>query len=118
MHEWKRPAFRPTYHALAWALVAAVAVQVFLAGLAISGDPSWWRVHGISGHLALYVALALLVLAWAGGGGRRALAPAAVAFGLVFAQSVLINLPTAWLRALHPVNALAIFALAFVAARR
>ena len=115
-HEWTRPRLRPATRAAAWALVAAVALQVFFAGLAVTGDPTWWPVHAVFGHLVTYVALAAAVLAWLAGAPGRIRTMAWIAFGLVFAQSVFIHLPTAWLRAIHPVNALAVFALALFAA--
>lgn len=36
---------RAAFRVLAWALVASVAVQVTLAGVAVMSDPAWWSWH-------------------------------------------------------------------------
>jgi hypothetical protein len=105
-------------HVLAcWLLVGAIAVQVFLAGAAMpnfggSGD---FGAHAEFGFTVVgLLALAVVLSAVAAGVDRRG---TAIAFGLLLLYFVQTALPA--LRgtlpeaaALHPVNALLLFALA------
>jgi Family of unknown function (DUF6220) len=114
-------AMRWTYVVFAWLILAAVIVQFFLAGIGVFGGPGGFEAHVTLGYSLLLVTLIGLVLAFAARlpwstTGLTALLPV-----LIVVQSLLI---TAWhgglplVAALHPVNGLAIFALAgFLALR-
>jgi len=114
---------RRLHLAAAWLFVAAIVIQVFLAGAAIanlggSGDFATHREFGYS--VVGLVALAVLITAVAGGLPRRQIG---ISFGLLVLYIVQTLLPTfkstvSWVAALHPVNALLLFALAIWVARR
>jgi hypothetical protein len=116
-----RPA-RAVYTALAWLFVAGVTVQVFLAGLGTLVDADRWSAHRALGMVLLLLPLAMLVAAIAGRMPRSIIAPTALAIGLIVLQPILIEISAgsavAFLRALHPVNAFAIFWLAVDLTRR
>lgn len=104
---------------LAWLFIGLVAVQVFLAGVGLfgAGDLALHRDFGYG--VAIYPIL-ILVAAWPARAGRGT---AWLAVGLLVIAQVQTVLP--WFRedlpalaALHPVNALAIFWLGLVIARR
>lgn len=106
---------------LAWAFVASVAAQVFLAGRALFADARGWPDHvwfgySVVGPLALAVALSSflaripalsVVRAW-------------LLFLAYFVQTMLpgMRMSTPLVAALHPVNALLIFWLGITVARR
>lgn len=97
---------------VAWAVVGLIALQVFLAGLAIrelGGNGSFDSHRGLGYALGLvFLALVLTAL----GSGRRRIQQSAGLLGLYVVQSILPNLdpglPLA--AALHPVNAMLMFA--------
>lgn len=101
---------------IACLFVLCVLLQVFLAGGGIFAAPAWWPMHKAFGMMISLLPLALLLLAWPGKLGRRALWFSALAFVLIGLQPVFITLPGKLdlpvLSALHPVNALIIFGLA------
>jgi hypothetical protein len=107
---------RSAYTVLAWGFAACVAVQTFLAGLAVFTDPSQWGMHVMFVHLFEYLPLLMLLFAFAGKlpGSEKWLC--AALFGLMIAQYATANIPGAG--ALHPVIALALFWLSLRAARR
>lgn len=94
----------------------AILLQVFMAGGGIFASSSWWPMHEVSGMAISVLPLLFLVLAWIGQLGRRSLWLSGLALVLVVLQSFLVTLPGTLvvpvLAALHPVNALVIFALA------
>ncbi len=105
-------------HAIAaLVFVAAIIVQVFLAGAAMlqlggSGD---FRSHVDFGYSIVGIAaLALLVTAFVAKVGRRRIGIAALLFVLYIVQTLLPaakgSIPA--ISALHPVNAMVMFALA------
>jgi len=99
---------------VAWAIVALIVVQVFLAGLAIRelGGNGSFATHAGVGY-ALGLAFLVLVLSSLGSGGRR-IRQSAGLLGLYVVQSILPNLDPGLsiAAALHPVNAAVMFALA------
>lgn len=107
-------AMRWTYLVLAWIILAAVVLQVFLAGLGVFAGPSNFETHRLFGYTLSYVMLIAFIVALAARLSRRLIILAALLPILVFLQSVFIlfreNGQSA-LAALHVVNALAIFAL-------
>jgi hypothetical protein len=114
-------AMRYVYAAAAFAFVLAVAWQVFLAGFALFGAPSWqWAAHVEFGYLAGAIPALLILCAWLSRAGRSEILLAVVT--LVMAQ-VQTFLPLAreaipWVAALHPVNAMVVFWLGVLLARR
>jgi hypothetical protein len=108
---------------LAWLFAGCIVVQVFLAGLALlnfggNGDFSLHAEFGYTGVGLL--ALAVVLTAVAAGVDRRG---TAISFGMLVLYFVQTALPALWpllpaMAALHPVNALFLFALALWYARR
>jgi len=99
---------------LAWLLVAAVLVQVLLAGLAIFGATESFALHdGFGSTVVGLLALAVLLAAVAGGLGRTAVGLSLLLLVLYVVQAALPqardSLPL--LAALHPLNAFALLAL-------
>lgn len=96
--------------------VLAILFQVFMAGGGIFASSSWWPMHEVLGMAISVLPLLFLALAWIGQLGRRSLWLSGLALVLVVLQSFLVTLPGTLgvpvLSALHPVNALVIFALA------
>jgi Family of unknown function (DUF6220) len=108
-------AMRWTYVLYAWLILAAVVVQFFLAGLGVFAGASNFQIHATFGDILFLVMVIGLLLAFAARLPWRTIGLTALLPVLVVLQSVLI---TAWrsglpvVAALHPVNGLAIFALA------
>jgi hypothetical protein len=106
---------------VAWLFLFAIVIQVFLAGvgLFVSGIDTF-SYHRELGWLLHGGPLPILLLAWAAGPGRTTIWLSVALFVLVAFQPFLPgmrgDLPFA--AALHPVNALAIFWLAALVARR
>ena len=117
-----RQLLRQVHAWLAWAFVAAILIQVWLAGSAIPqlGGTGSWATHRDFGYGIGLLALVLLVVAIVAGMGRRRIGQAAGLLVLYVVQSSLPDLdpglPAA--AALHPVNALVMFGLGFWYARR
>ena len=109
-------------HAAAAALfVAAIVIQVFLAGVALAnlGGSGDFSAHIEFGYV--WVGLASLVLTAIA--ARRPRRDVGIAVGLLVLYIVQTMLPNArtsapWVAALHPVNALFLFGLAVWYARR
>jgi len=114
---------RRLYLAAAWLFVASIVVQVFLAGAAISnlGGSGNFDTHAAFGYTVVgLLALAVLLTAVLSGLPRREIG---IAFGLLLLYVFQTILPsfkgsTPWIAALHPVNALMLFAVAIWVAWR
>lgn len=107
--------------AIAWLLVVAVLVQVFLAGLFVFGQEQFRSGHIEFGYNGVGLAAFLVpVSAVVARSGRRQIGWSAVLFVLYIVQTALPLARTAMpvVAALHPVNALVLFALGVVVARR
>jgi low temperature requirement protein LtrA len=105
---------------VAWLFVAAIVVQVFLAGAAIAqlGGSNDFSAHRDFGYTVVgLAALAVVVTAIAARAGRRAILISVGLLALYIVQTILPNV-TGFVAALHPVNALLLFALAVWYARR
>jgi hypothetical protein len=115
-------AYLKALHAvLAWLFVAAVAVQVFLAGMFSFGDQSFRATHAEFGFTWVgFAALGVLVSALLARPGRRQVGLAALLIVLYIVQASLPGFRTTSVpvAALHPVNALLVFGLGVVVARR
>lgn len=94
-------------------LLAAIALQVFLAGMSIFADATWWQIHMLTGALIEILPLLLIALAFLGRLPRAYPLVSVLLLGQVFLQYAFIeigaNAGAPWLAALHPVNALALF---------
>ena len=110
---------RRIHLALAWAFVAGVVVQVFLAGLGVFDSPERFEVHRTWGYTLELLPILLLVLAAAGRLGRRQLIYPAALFGMFILQSVFVALRTdmPMVAALHPVNGFGILLVGVAMAR-
>jgi uncharacterized membrane protein YhaH (DUF805 family) len=109
--------------AVAGLFVVAIVVQVFLAGSALAnlGGSGNFSTHMEFGYTWIgIVALALLVTALVARRPRRDVGIVAAIFVLYVVQTMLPGARTSapWIAALHPVNALFLFALAVWYARR
>jgi uncharacterized membrane protein YoaK (UPF0700 family) len=109
--------------AAAWLFVASIVVQVFLIGTALPqlGGSNNFSDHVNFGYTYVGIAALLVVVtAVIARAGRRAIG---ISVGLLALYIVQTSLPYAkgsipWIAALHPVNALVLFALAIWYARR
>jgi hypothetical protein len=111
---------RKTFVGLAWLFVLAVAIQFLLAGLAVLGGESI-EAHRQWGFVALHlIPILMLVAAIVGRMGRYVIGLTVLLFLLVFLQPLFADpeLDPQWLRSLHVLNALFIFALGSHLARR
>jgi Family of unknown function (DUF6220) len=114
-----RPIARQLHAVIAWIFVAALVVQVWLAGRGVFESPTVFATHRDVGYTLSIFPIVLLVLGLLGGMGRRVAILAAVIFGLFILQSVLVVMreSSPAVAALHPVNGFLIVLLAVVLAR-
>lgn len=111
-------------HAVAaWLFVASIVVQVFLAGAALAqlGGSGTFAFHIEFGYTYVgIVALLVLVTALIARAGRNAIASSLGLLVLYVVQTALPAFKTSipFVSALHPVNALVLFAIAVWYARR
>jgi hypothetical protein len=111
---------RKSFLGLAWLFVLAVAIQFLLAGLGVLGGESM-EPHRQWGFIVLHlVPILMLIAAIVGRMGRTVIAPTVGLIVLVFLQPLFVDpqLDPRWLRALHVLNALFIFALGLHLAQR
>lgn len=111
-------------HAAAAALfVVAIVVQVFLAGAALAnlGGSGNFATHIEFGYTGIFIAwLILLVTAIAARRPRSEIGVTLILLAIYIVQTILPSFKSSapWVAALHPVNALFLFALAAWYARR
>lgn len=111
---------RKFFVGLAWLFVLAVAIQFLLAGLGVLGGESL-EPHRVWGFLVLHlIPILMLVAAIVGRMGRTIIALTVGLILLVFLQALFADpqLDPRWLRALHVLDALLIFALGYHLAQR
>lgn len=110
---------RRAHLVVAWAFVAGVVLQVFLAGLGVFDDPATFSVHASWGYMLEILPLLLLALAAVGRLGRRQLVLPAAIFGMFLLQSIFVALRAdlPMVAALHPVNGFAILLVGIATAR-
>lgn len=110
---------RYLFLALVVAFVAGVAYQVFLAGMAVFGAGQWAN-HVDFGYLLTLVPLLLIPIAWLARAGRPTVWLTVVTLVVAQVQTFLpwFRDDVPWISALHPVNAMVIFGLGVVLARR
>ena len=101
-------------------LVVGLVLQVFLAGLGVFDDPTFFLTHRDTGYTLELVALVVIVLAAVARAGRAQIGIAALIFGLFLLQSVFVavRVSSPAVAALHPVNGFFILLLSIVLARR
>ena len=100
---------------LARIVLAGIILQFFFAGVGAFAAADYGP-HAITGNVLLLASLVLLLLAFAGGVGRRRVGLSALLFVLFILQVVLAVMAqdvSAWIGALHPVNALVLLYLTF-----
>ena len=81
---------RTLHTVVAWVFVAALVVQVWLAGRGVFESPTMFDTHRNLGYTLSLFTIVLLVLGILGGMGRRPAILAVVIFGLFILQSVLV----------------------------
>jgi hypothetical protein len=110
---------RVLHHVLAWALVAGLAVQIFLAGLGVFSGAENFATHRDFGHVLELLPILILVAAAVGRLGRPQIIMPLIIFGLLILQSALVALreSTPAVAALHPVNGFIVTYLAIQLAR-
>lgn len=111
---------RKAFVVLAWLFVLAVAIQFLLAGLGVLGGESI-EPHREWGFIVLHlIPILMLIAAIIGRMGRTVIVLTVVLFLLVFLQPLFVDpeLHPRWLRSLHVLNALFIFALGYHLAQR
>jgi Family of unknown function (DUF6220) len=110
---------RRAHLVVAWAFVAGLVIQVFLAGRGVFENAERFKDHVGWGYTIGLLPLILLVLAAIGRLGRRQVIYGAALFGMFILQSILVAMresqPT--IAALHPVNGFAILLVAIFCAR-
>ena len=112
---------RWVHAAVAWLFLASLVVQVFLAGLGIFGDPATLATHREFGYTVVGLAvLALVIVTAVARPARRDVWLTLAILVLYVVQTVLPTMRSTLpaVAALHPVNALILFLLATVVARR
>lgn len=104
---------------VAFLLIAALVIQVWLAGRGVFESPTVFITHRDVGYTLSFFPVVLLVLGLLGGMGRRVAIMAAAILGLVILQSVFVVMRTSnpAIAALHPVNGFLILLVAIVLAR-
>ena len=111
---------RQVHAVVAWLLVGAIVVQVWLAGMAIpqlGGGNNNFELHRNVGYLIGLITLVLLLTAVPSGLGRRRIGQSAGLLVLYIVQSSLPYVGIGAVEALHPVNAVLMFGLSFLYAR-
>jgi uncharacterized protein DUF6220 len=106
-----RPLLRQVHAWLAWGVVGAIVIQVWLAGSAIPqlGGNGSFAMHRDFGYLIGLFTLLLLISAIGAGASRRRIGQAAGLIGLYVIQSSLPYMGIGAIEALHPVNAVVMF---------
>jgi hypothetical protein len=108
------------YAVAASILVVGLVLQVFLAGLGVFDDPTFFLTHRDTGYTLEAVAFFVIVFAAIARAGRTQVGIAALIFGLFLLQSVFVavRVSASAVAALHPVNGFLIVLLSIVLARR
>jgi hypothetical protein len=110
---------RYLFLAVAVLFVVGIAYQVFLAGMAVFAAGQW-SSHVDFGYTVAMVPALLILTAWLAKAGRPTVWLATITLVVAIVQTALplFREDAPWISALHPVNAMVIFGLAVVLARR
>jgi hypothetical protein len=110
---------RQIYMGLAWLFVALVVLQVFLAGAGIFGNfGSDLDPHRGLGSLMQLVSIILLLLALVGRMGKTIIWVTVALVATMILQSVWVHVDSRWVKAIHPMMSIMIFAAAHMLAQR
>jgi putative tricarboxylic transport membrane protein len=96
------------YLIITWLFAVGLVAQVFLAGVAVLVNPARWPDHVMFGNILGEVPLPMIVVGLFARLPKRLLVPTILLFPLFIMQYVFVDV-SGWARALHPVNALALF---------
>jgi uncharacterized protein DUF6220 len=114
-----RSVARTIHLIVACLFVAALFVQVFLAGLGVFSPTAGFTTHAGVGYSLSLLPIVLVVVGLLGGLGRRLALLAVLEFALFILQSVFVAMRTSApeIAALHPVNGFVILLIALLIAR-
>lgn len=112
-------ALRLVYVLLAWLYLAGLVTVAFAAGLGLLGGSSM-DLHRESGYILHLAPILLLLAAWGARVGRPTIwwVVALSVSGLIQPMLPIFRDSVPWLAALHPLNAMVLFFLAFTVAWR
>lgn len=105
---------RLVYFFVAWAFLISLLAQVFLAGLGLFNDATWWQTHAGFGYGVVHpIGLVLIVFAAISKLPRRDLIVAVVTPVYSFLMPIFATLPgeLSFYGAFHPVSAFILFGL-------
>lgn len=110
---------RYAFLVIAVLFVVGIAYQVFLAGMAVF-SAGRWSTHVDFGYLVTIVPAPLILVAWLAKAGRRTIWLSVATLVVAQVQTILpwFRAEVPWISALHPVNAMVIFGMGVVLARR
>ena len=111
---------RIAYVGAAWLYVAGVLSIVFMAGMSLFSSAALWALHRELGYTIGFLVPIFIVLALVGRLPRRQVPLLSLLLILYIVQTILPVLRTSVpaVAALHPVNAMLVFVVALVHARR
>jgi hypothetical protein len=93
--------------------LAALGLQVFLAGMSIFFDATWWQVHVTMASLIEWLPTVMIALAFVGRLPRAFALLSVLLLGLIMLQYVFVEVAAQsgvrWIAAFHPVNAVIMF---------
>lgn len=114
-----RPRMARAHLWTARALLGALALQLFFAGLGVFSVTSFLP-HATLGAVIILTSLALPIIAWRGRLGKSTLRASWALFGLMLLQGLLIDVGRTVhvISALHPVNAMLLVLVTYSLARR
>lgn len=104
--------------AVAWIFAAGAVVQIYLAGRGIFESPTYLADHVDMGRMLGFLAYLLPILALVGRAGISRIMHALVIAVLFVVQSLLANVDTGSIAALHAVNAVLLLGGSFDLGRR
>lgn len=112
---------RYAYVIIAIIFAACVMAQVFLAGMAVFGNPADWKLHEAFVHYFEYLPIIMIILAFTGRLNREL---RWMPFGLIvliavqYATANMANLASGYIAAIHPVTGMGMFLLAMNIVRK
>lgn len=102
--------------------LAALGLQVFLAGMSIFFDATWWQAHMTTAFFIEMLPIVMIVLAFAGRLPRIFALSSVLLLGLIMLQYAFVEVAAQtgvrWIAAFHPMNALVMFAVGLLLFRK